>query len=103
MIAPITPHLAEEIFWHASARSGATGVGESEKDEMGRGPSVFTKPWTEMVCGYRSIHTRVERSANSLDQFNSIIHSMRSTHSNSFDEFYLFNSFNGFNGSDSFD
>ena len=56
MIAPITPHLAEEIFWHASARSGATGVGGSEKEEMGRGPSVFTKPWTEMVCGYRSMH-----------------------------------------------
>lgn len=39
MLAPITPHLAEEIFYY---RNGA----QTEKSE---GPSVFSEPWRPLV------------------------------------------------------
>lgn len=38
MIAPITPHLAEEIFYHSQ------GIGEKEES-----PSLFTRQWIPMV------------------------------------------------------
>lgn len=40
MLAPLTPHLAEEIFYY---RNG--GVGDKSE-----GPSAFTQKWTLMVC-----------------------------------------------------
>ena len=49
LIAPITPHLAEEIYHHAH------GGGE----DVATRRSVFTKRWEPLVCSPRLFYDRV--------------------------------------------